>query len=528
MRVKKIAQYWRTLKHLKLIQITNRVSRQLISPSPVKLREIALETLANPWVQPIPKPASIRPGDRFYFLNQEEAINRPTSWNSCQYPKLWLYNLHYHDGLGADSIDQKQKVRLISRWIHENPFGSGNGWEPYPLSLRIVNWVKWLIVNNCTSQGINESLFQQSHMLSKTLEYHLLGNHLFANAKALIFSGLYFKGERPQLWYNMGLRILQDELEEQFLPDGAHFELSTIYHSILIEDLLDLVNIMRAYGKEVPSSLLDTVKRALTWLDVMTRPDGKPPLFNDAAYGIAATLDQLTEYAKNLNVPWHQRPTSSLTDMPESGYFRYDGTHYSFWGDAGPIGPDYIPGHAHCDMFNFELFAHGRPVVVDTGTSTYEAGERRFLERSTLAHNTVQVDQLEQSEIWGAFRLGRRARILSRTVAEDKIIASHDGFKGIGLVHKRTFEFSTNKIRLIDTLSGKKSGVAIARFHLHPGVNIAVSSYRVQAGSIEFHFSGAKNIAIAKYEYAPQFNKRLPSLCIEVTFHQNLWTDILI
>jgi hypothetical protein len=38
----------------------------------------------------------------------------------------------------------------------------------------------------------------QVRFLRKRLEVHLLGNHLFANAKALVFAGLYFSGDEAE------------------------------------------------------------------------------------------------------------------------------------------------------------------------------------------------------------------------------------------------------------------------------------------------------------------------------------------
>ena len=95
----------------------------------------------------------------------------------------------------------------------------GNGWEPYPISLRIVNWVKWFLVYNQYNEERLISLSLQSKVLMQTLETHLLGNHLYANAKALVFAGLFFKGKEADLWLNKGLKIFKDEIPEQILAD---------------------------------------------------------------------------------------------------------------------------------------------------------------------------------------------------------------------------------------------------------------------------------------------------------------------
>ena len=67
----------------------------------------------------------------------------------------------------------------------------------------------------------------------------------------------------------------------------------------------------------------------------------------------------------------------------------------------------------------------GVPLLVDTGTSTYAPGPVRDYERSTAAHNTVEVDGANSTEVWGAFRAARRARV-------GKVVARDDGGALIG------------------------------------------------------------------------------------------------
>lgn len=421
--IKKAALYWFTLKYLKPVQVLSRlwqkisIAKKRPVPEPVTCRLVCVQQADF-----IAKPNSILSSNQFVFLNQEKATQTAIDWNDKDIPKLWLYNLHYHDGLGCLVTLVDTKRTFINRWIKENPVGSGNGWEPYPLSLRIVNWVKWLLDGDKPVEGMITSLVSQTHSLGQQLEYHLLGNHLFANAKALVFVGCFFDGPQAEKWLQKGLKILYKEIPEQFLEDGAHFELSTTYQATLTEDLLDIINILQAYGQKVSKKWKETACSAVRWQKNMTRPDGLPPLFNDAAYGISPSLTDIDSYAKRLDLKVETLELEALIDLQPSGYFRYEGDNYSFFGDAGQIGPDYIPGHAHCDMLNFELFANGQPMIVDTGISTYEVCEQRHYERSTAAHNTVQLGDVEQSEIWSAFRVARRAKIIERSAQELSLI----------------------------------------------------------------------------------------------------------
>src|SRR5690606_29017950 len=123
-------------------------------------------------------------GACFRFLGHTATFNG--DWNEASLPKLWLYNLHYQDDLDADGAEERFELcrELVEAWIAGNPPGEGNGWEPYCLSLRIVNWVKWfsrLDTGQIESEWVC-SLAAQASSLDQQVEYHILANHLFANA----------------------------------------------------------------------------------------------------------------------------------------------------------------------------------------------------------------------------------------------------------------------------------------------------------------------------------------------------------
>ena len=90
--------------------------------------------------------------------------------------------------------------------------------------------------------------------------------------------------------------------------------------------------------------------------------------------------------------------------LSQSGYRKFSRPCYEIIIDGGPIGPDYIPGHGHADILNFELHIQEKPFIVDLGISTYEKNKKRLSQRSTSAHNTVTIGKQEQSEIWSGFQ----------------------------------------------------------------------------------------------------------------------------
>ena len=505
---------WRTVRHLKLVQIINRIYRRFVvpkgdnSPAPHLRANIIISAKF------ISRPQSILGNNQFNFLNKKETLPPPLDWNDGSLPKLWLYNLHYFEGLMNRETSSRLKGDFIQKWIEDNPAGQGNGWEPYPNSLRICNWIKWALSGNELSRNAINSLAVQTRYLMKTLEFHLLGNHLFANAKALIFAGRFFEGDEADKWLKKGLAILKKQIPEQF-NTGIHFELSPTYHTLLLEDLLDLHNLLQVTPYNI-STLGPPLEYILEITQNITRPDGLMPLFNDAAYGVTPITSEILEYAARLKILPYCSPSLGMQDFTNSGYFKYDTESYNYIGDAGAIGPDYLPGHAHCDMMNFELFAKGSPVIVDTGTSTYEIGERRQYERSTSAHNTVQVGSHEQSELWGGFRFGRRAEILERIIGPDfaKTFMKSHKYK-----HRRDIQFSENVILIKDTVDqGSNNEICTARYHFHPDIEVIIEGGTVTAGPIKLLFSDEMPLNIEEYSYAPEFNKLQIATCLEIYF----------
>lgn len=514
----RLLRYAQTLRHLRPVQISNRIRRKLLPPEPDTRPAPGLRSLHTAFTTPLPRPPRVSSDlTRFDVLNLERDISGAAAWNDHAAPHLWLYNLHYFDDAPTGPHDPHAATfdAFITRWLAENSPGQGTGWDPYPTSLRLVNWIKWALAGGMLSPQALHSLAVQARFLIGSLEYHLLTNHLLANAKALVFVGTFFDGAEAEGWRRTGEAILAREIPEQFLADGGHFELSPMYHAILTEDLLDLVNLRRAY--RVGHDVIATAEAALRWLAAMTRGDGRFPFFNDAAYGVAQCFAALSDYASRLGVTTAQ-PPAGVTLLLPTGYVRVAQPGYQLFADIGELGPSYNPGHGHCDMLSFEFFSDV-PVIVNSGTSTYAPGTIRLAERRTAAHNTVQVGAQEQSDLWGGFRAARRAHIVAREIGENWFAAAHDGF---GTRHRRRFETTPEVVVIRDDCNAE----AVARFHLHPDIAPVQEGDEVRAGPVTLSFEGATQVQLRPGYYAPQFNRRIPNICVEASFRGSLSTSI--
>jgi uncharacterized heparinase superfamily protein len=337
---------------------------------------------------------------------------------------LWLYNLHYFDYLiplgDDDSNESFNTVKsIVLDWVNSNPVGYKNGWEPYPLSLRIVNWIffyhyyyEFFKKNNEFQKIYLKSLFQQCAYLSHFLEFHLMANHLFKNGKALLVGGLFFDMDG---WIIKGEKILTQELREQILLDGGHFERSPMYHSIVLEDILDLLNFISA-KKPVPNQLQfndlkSIARKMLIWLDKVIQPDLDIPLFGDSAFAIAIKLDRLMDYYQKIcNEGFKSDTKSDMESLDSTGYYIFRSSDQYLIVDGGKLGAEYQPGHAHCDLFSFEYSYRGKRFIVDSGPGEYLNTDLRQKARSIYSHNCVVVNRLEQAEIWQTFRMGRRIK----------------------------------------------------------------------------------------------------------------------
>jgi len=525
--------YWHTLRPLRAGQLVGRVHHVLrrpsadLSPTPSPRRALG---------DRIPGPASQRSmtgPDRFVFLGVERTVEGAADWNRTDWPKLWLYNLHYFEDLNAqDAPSRRDDHRaLMSRWIRENPPATGNGWEPYPLSRRIVAWIKAFDGGFAPEPEWIRSLAIQARALCRSIEWHLLGNHLFENARALIFAGAFFDGHEAEAWLALGRRILERELREQVLDDGGHFELSPMYHAIVLEGVLDLVRVAAHRPGTLPNALQadlrETASRMLRWLAVMSHPDGEIALFGDAAFGIAPRPAELAAYAARLGVlpsglleATVATPAGTSLLLPASGYVRVDAGPAVALLDVGEIGPSYLPAHGHADVLGFELSLGPQRVFVDSGTSLYSPGAERLRQRGTAAHNTVEVDGVDSSQMWGAFRVARRAHPFDRGLRSDGdalvVEAAHDGYRRLPgrPVHRRCWHVEATRLRIEDRIEGACDR-ARARLHLHP----AVAAERISASRIVLRLpsgtpitvEGSTDIAIEDATWHPRFGASEPT-----------------
>jgi uncharacterized heparinase superfamily protein len=294
----------------------------------------------------------------FTFLNLNHTFSIGIDWDFPNYGRLWTYNLNYFEYLNQKDISVNEGLKLIDEYI-KTIDNNTTGQEPYPISLRVMNWIRFFITHGINDLSYNGYLLGQLRLLRDLKEYHLLGNHLLENGFAFLFGAYYFNDASL---YKEAKSILVPELIEQILRDGAHFELSPMYHNLMTNRVLDCYNLVsnnNLFDKELLSLLKEKAEVMLGFIKKITYRIGDIPLMNDAAFGVAPTSKELLEYAKRLGL--HIREN----ELSDSGYRKFESVNYELAFDIGEVGL-LSTRASHADTLSFELHINNRPFINDT------------------------------------------------------------------------------------------------------------------------------------------------------------------
>ena len=514
------------MKYLKCTQAYHQIKYRLIKPKRVvsswngsfkqvdlidfPKKQISLKTNKDKW--------------SFYFLNLEHSFSiESVDWSFKDYGMLWTYNLNYFDWLHQADISKDKGLEILKHFYATPAKNNPIILHTYPTSLRIINIAKYIPKWDVKEDWLYHQLVSDLKFLSGRLEYHLLANHLLENAFALYVGGLITGQEKFVI---KGKKLLTKELKEQILNDGMHYERSPMYHLVILERLLDTLNFAKAFNDNLGPLLLFYSKK-MTSLAMNWGGLDRIPMMQDSAYNIALSVSTLLKYSKKLL--GDEFPPSPST-FEDSGYRNLKSKDFNLFADVGIVDPSYQPGHAHADELNFELFYKGEPIIVDTGVSTYEKNVKRQLERSTLSHNCVSVNDANSSDVWSGFRVGKRAKINLLEDEEFNLSAQHNGYNPIMI--SRYWCLDDNEVIITDTVNSyhKKLSKPInvkGRFHVHPKIKVKeIDNLSFMLGeNILLQFQSEyldEKVYIEEFEYAHGYNRIVKSKVIVYSFQDKI------
>jgi uncharacterized heparinase superfamily protein len=392
-------------------------------------------------------------------------------WTMAGAPLLWRFHLYYWDwAWELAAAHQRAAARaafgpMWESWHAAVRPARGPFWHPYPTALRA--WSLCGIYPALVRGGPIEGPFLHdlaAHVgfLRRSLETDVGGNHLIKNLKALTGLAVFF-GDDALLGRALGR--LRRQLAVQVLPDGGHFERAPAYHCQVLGDLIDIAGLLATAGAAEPAELPVAITAMRRWLGAVLTPAGDVPLLND---GFPVSRELLTALRPA------EPPAAPLHVLPDTGLARATVGRWHLLADIGLPCPRELPAHAHADTLGCLLYVDSEPLLIDTGTSGYEPGAVRDHERSTAAHNTLEVDRTDSTEVWGTFRAGRRAKVtsMSASTAGDAVTieAVHDGYRHLPgrPAHRRRWRLRADELRIDDTVTGRGRHRIVVRWHLAP------------------------------------------------------------
>ncbi len=518
-----------TVKHLQLVQVRYQLwyrfkTRFIRLGNYTKYAQHTLHAVPSiNYTTLIPAKGRYLGSHSFSFLNLTHHFAENIDWNFSAYGKLWNYNLQYFDFLHDSVINNSEKASLIESFAADLINGIVKP-EPYPVSLRVVNWILFYTNTGYRSDLFEKALKLQIDYLQNNLEFHIKANHLLENYVTLVFSAMALQDEdlAKKAWNG-----LQQQVNEQVLPDGGHYECSPMYHLILTGKLILIAGTVdKAHWYFFDTAFIkNKISDMLGWFNSFSFSDDSWAYFNDATGGIAPLAKDVRSAAAEAGI------VANVKELKESGYRKMLNNKYELIIDAGDIIPSYQPGHAHSDMLSFCLQHDNQPIVVDTGISTYQSNAERARERGTSAHNTVTVNAKNQSQIWGGFRVGKRAKMTIHVDSAGFLKASHNGYQEeFGIIHSRTFTAEKNGIDIRDEVIGNKTNLPVtACFHFdwHSRIEINETSATVIVNdTVHLNFTGHLQIMKQTYQQATAFNETRESTCVKVNFDSLLTTTI--
>ncbi|GAB4280756.1 MAG: alginate lyase family protein [Candidatus Rifleibacteriota bacterium] len=548
-----LVRLFNTLKYLKPVQIYGRfnflLQRKLAFAK--RLRE---EPQAAKELKKLYKLKDCNHFD-LCFLNDSRTLSIDNvGWKAADWPfderpcKLWLYNLNYFNWLFSENPEHSKELKLylILDWIEKNDCPGLETWEPYPVSKRLTNWVAWLEqykelvgpIKDC----INLSIYHQCERLVIDIEYHIQANHLFENLKAILVTSLYLlnanmpKPFKLAGWARKAASELIEQINEQFCNDGGHYERSPMYHKEMLKAVEDVKNCIQNIKKskflaiykdfetvlgELEKLCLEKLPVMQDWLKNMTHPDGQIALFNDCA---------LSEGIKP-EINASGKPTNYL--LENSGFFIRRWKKNYFVASCKEPSPSYQPGHSHCDIMSYELSIKGIRCIVDTGCGSYQDSEIRHHCRSTASHNLPLIELTEQSDIWGSFRIGKRAQIINRSFDSQTGLLMIEMIDQYGQRFKREVVFTENSVKIRDRMFERRiTGTFCSLIHLHPDALLASSpgsiSIDFSIRDVEFSIQTNAKVRTESHIWYPGFGKAVPSQKLILCNHETEAIDYVI
>jgi PST family polysaccharide transporter len=485
---------------------------------------------------------------RFCFRGRERVLADPTNWSESLEDTSWAWDLNRHAwflrlGTAYYYTGRERYLQKLAeeweRWIEMNPPGRGFNWRyPFEVGARLQNWMwAYFLVSHADGGGdacavgarrrltpfqprirkkFLKGIREHAEYLDAHLEHHWPNNHLLLESKALCEFGMLFPlMDESGRFLRRGRALLEREVMRQVLPDGGHSELCSMYHRVVAGELGELVLLARRQGQPFSHEVEERVASMAAFSQAMQRNDGSWALLGDSAaedtclrfdfvrpeysdlnYWVAqADLQSLDLPGRGMVSSTHQHSPLRLDILPEAGYAFIKGhdakreLHLTF--DFGAFSRNPSPNHGHCDALSFELYAGGRPLIVDPGAYLPWKDGGRWARhfRSTAAHNTLRIDGQEQSDLseYSDVKRTALARLIAHGVTGSQAKVSGECVPHWceSIKHRREVCVSKELVTIRDFVLGEGKHLLEWTFQFAPEVEVLVEDESVLLGRVE-------------------------------------------
>jgi hypothetical protein len=438
---------------------------------------------------------------------------------------LWEKNRHHHLTVlaAAYALSREERYaeavkRQLESWLEQNPIPIGVNWaSPLEMGIRLISWA-WIdrLLRGSPARAVLfgpegvlwPAIYWQQWMTEQNYSHgSSANNHLVGEMAGLYISASVWPVFPKSIhWRKLSRRKLEQEILNQTFPSGINCEMAFDYHIFTLQLFLLAYLEADRHGSPFSAEYRARLTRMLEVIPLLADAGGNLPRYGDGDDGIAvqlgassgrpeAWLCRVGRAKLNANVPvspagrlpaallgvtgqveseWS--PPAKSIGFEDAGLFvlaRDRGTPQEIFvlADAGPHGYPETGAHAHADALSFAMSVAGQPIFVDPGTFDYLMDEHwRNYFRGAMAHNTAVVDALDQSTPAGPFLWSQKAAATVHAWAVNdtgaKLIASHNGYKRIGVSHRRTFELQERALLITDELQGLGEHEIRLAFHL--------------------------------------------------------------
>ena len=468
------------------------------------------------------KQASRRASYRVRYLDFSEVGDSKVTWELNRHQHfVLLAKAHL---LTGDPRFAKEILDQWQDWRKQNPYPSGINWaSSLEVALRSLSWlwVRALLRDSSALptllwEDMSQALAISGRHLERYLSTYFSPNtHLLGEGMALLYIGILCP-EIPHSarWRDLGWRIMMEEARAQVRTDGFYFEQSVHYHVYALEFFLQCGLLASKNGLETPKEYKATVEKMCEALALLCRTgtsasfgdDDGGRLFDGQRNRAEHNSDPLATAAVVFGRGDFKFIAGGLREdlfwlLGEEGVSQFDGISpvapslasvalvdsgiyclssgkpgpQQMIVDAGPQGGG-SAGHGHADALGLQLLHGNRVLLQDSGTFEYVgSGQERDTLRTTAAHNTLVVDGESQSRPKGPFGWDRltqtRQEVWVAGEMFDLFCASHDGYAGRGVTHRRwVFHLHDHFWLVRDLAEGEGRHRLDLNWHLGPGL----------------------------------------------------------